>query len=326
MMLSAKFPINERVAAGGTYMGMIKEFGILAAILVVALIVRQIGVVFDISNNTQLIVGAVVVVVFGAITRSPGRIMLLVMMLIMMPLATTEIGTDGWITSLMAKPLKELGRHPAWFIVYTSFIMMMLRAFAAGPIAHKLNPLGLLALSAAIAAAGLFWLSQSAGAAVAIFGAATLYALGKTFFWPTMLGVVSEQCPKGGALTLNAVGGMGMLAVGVLGFPFIGQLQDHATTAELRASQPKIAQVVTVEKDGMYGKYEAVDSDKAKALSKAQQDEIATAQDHAQHSALATMAIFPCVMLGCYLLMMVYFKAKGGYKQVHMEFVEGPSE
>jgi MFS family permease len=324
MMLSAKFPINERVAAGGTYMGMIKEFGILASILVVALIVRQIGVVFDLSNNAQLIVGAVVVVAFSAIARSPGRIMLFVMMLIMMPLATTEIGTDGWITSLMEKPLKELGMHAAWVLVYTSFIMMMLRAFAAGPIAHKLNPLGLLALSAALAAGGLFLLSKSTG--VAIFGAATLYALGKTFFWPTMLGVVSEQCPKGGALTLNAVGGMGMLAVGVLGFPFIGQLQDHATTAELRASQPAIAQVVSVEKDGMYGKYEAVDSDKAKALPQAQQDEIATVQEHAQHSALATMALFPCVMLACYLLMIVYFKAKGGYKQVHLEFVEGPSE
>jgi len=324
MMISAKFPINERVAAGGTYMGMIKEFGILASILVVALIVRQLGVVFALGNTTQLIVGAVVVVAFGAVARSPGRIMLFVMMLIMMPLATTELGTDGWITTLMAKPLEAIGMHGAWVLVYTSFIMMLLRAFAAGPIAHKLNPLGLLALSAAIAAVGLFLLSKSTG--LAIFGAATLYALGKTFFWPTMLGVVSEQCPKGGALTLNAVGGFGMLAVGVLGFPFIGQLQDHATTMELKASQPAIAQVVLVNKDGMYGAYDAVDADKVAKLPPDQQTQIATVQEHAQHSALATMAIFPCVMFGCYLAMLAYFKARGGYKQVHLEVVEGPSE
>src|SRR5206468_8304691 len=58
-----------------------------------------------------------------------------------------------------------------------------------------------------------------------IFVAATLYGCGKTFFWPTMLGVVSDQTPRGGALTLNALGGIGMLAVGVLGFPYIGALQ-----------------------------------------------------------------------------------------------------
>ena len=34
--------------------------------------------------------------------------------------------------------------------------------------------------------------------------AATVYGFGKTFLWPTMLGVVSERFPKGGALTLGA--------------------------------------------------------------------------------------------------------------------------
>ena len=66
-----------------------------------------------------------------------------------------------------------------------------------------------------------------------IFLAATLYALGKTFFWPTMLGIVSEQTPKGGALTLNAVSGIGMLAVGVLGFPLIGAFQANKEISEV---------------------------------------------------------------------------------------------
>ena len=72
-------------------------------------------------------------------------------------------------------------------------------------------------------------------AMMAIFAAATLYAVGKSFFWPTMLGMTSEQCPKGGALTLNAMGGIGMLAVGILGFPFIGYLQESTATAKLAA-------------------------------------------------------------------------------------------
>ena len=73
-----------------------------------------------------------------------------------------------------------------------------------------------------------------------IFAAATLYGCGKTFFWPTMLGVVSEQFPKGGASTLNATGGVGMLAVGVLGVPFIGLLQENAVNTNLKANQPAI--------------------------------------------------------------------------------------
>lgn len=321
MMMVAKFPINERVAAGGSYMGMLKEFGVLAALLVVPLVVRQVGEVFGFSLMSQIIVSAAIIVVFGAIVRSPGSLMLFVMMLIMMPLATTEIGTDGWITALMEKPLAKIGLHPVLVLVYTSFIMMILRIFAAGPIAHKLNPLGLLAASAAIAAVGLYLLSMSTG--WAIFLAATLYAFGKTFFWPTMLGVVSEQCPKGGALTLNAVGGMGMLAVGVLGTPFIGLLQDNAVAKHLKAEQAPIASVVLVEKEGMYGKYEAVDGDKVKTLTAEQQATLSDITEQGKQSALATMALFPVIMLVAYLLMMAYFASKGGYKQVHLLPVEG---
>ena len=59
-----------------------------------------------------------------------------------------------------------------------------------------------------------------------LFLAATLYGVGKTFFWPTTLGVVSEQYPRGGALLLNAIAGVGMIAVGTIGGPAIGTLQD----------------------------------------------------------------------------------------------------
>lgn len=314
MMLRSRFPVQERVAAGGTYYGMLQEFGILAAIIVVALVVRQVGVVFGIGDVAQIIITAVVVIAFGAYVRSPGRMMLFVLMLIMMPLATTEIGTDGWITALMEPFFKDMGAHPAWVLIYTSFIMMVLR-FCAGPIVHSLKPLGLLAVSAAIAAVGLFCLSLSTTGFL-IFAAATLYALGKTFFWPTMLGVVSEQCPKGGALTLNAVGGMGMLAVGVLGMPFIGQLQDDASIRALKKEEPALYAVVKMNKDGMFREYEAVSPDKVKTLAKADQEKIAKIDARAKQGALAIMAIFPCIMLVAYLLMIAYFASKGGYKPV----------
>ncbi|MBM4080362.1 MAG: MFS transporter [Planctomycetes bacterium] len=320
MMLGRKFPVQERVAAGGSYLGMLQEFGVLAALLVVPLIVRQVASVFGLSVGVEVAIDLVALVGFGVIVRAPGSIMLFVLMLIMMPLATTEIGTDGWITALMEKEMQRHDLHPASVLVYTSFIMMVLRFFA-GPIVHRLKPLGLLAVSALIAACGLFFLSKAAG--IAILVAATLYGFGKTFFWPTMLGVVSEQCPRGGALTLNAVGGMGMLAVGVLGFPFIGLLQENAATAQLKKDQPALYAKVLIQKDGILGRYEAVDPEKAKTLLKAEQDTVAGVVEKAQHGALANMALFPCIMLVGYLLLMAYFASKGGYKPV--ELVSKPS-
>ena len=312
MMSMCKFPVNERVAAGGTYKGMLQEFGILAAMIVIGLIVRQVGDVFKVEPDIQLGVGIALLAAYGAYVRDFGRPMLFFLMIIMIPLATTEIGTDGWITSLMEPEMKANGYNPAWVLVYTSFIMMILRFFA-GPIVHKLSPLGLLATSAIIAAIGLTYLSAATG--ISILVAATLYGFGKTFFWPTMLGVVSEQCPKGGALTLNAIGGVGMLGVGVLGFPFIGLLQVNAVAKKIETGDQKaIYEQITEQKEGILGTYRAVVPEKVAALPAEQQEAIATIGEQAKKGALATMAVFPCIMLVGYLALIVYFKSQGGYK------------
>ena len=93
-----------------------------------------------------------------------------------------------------------MGMNAGWVLVYTSLIMMILR-FSAGPIVHRIQPLGLLAISATLGIIGLTFLSKAEGAM--IFAAATIYGMGKSFFWPTTLGIVAEQFPKGGALTLT---------------------------------------------------------------------------------------------------------------------------
>jgi len=64
--------------------------------------------------------------------------------------------------------------------------------------------------------------------------AATVYALGKTYLWPTMLAVVSERFPKGGALTIGAVGAIGMLSAGLIGVPAIGFQQDYFASRKLK--------------------------------------------------------------------------------------------
>ena len=281
-------------------------------------------------------VGIAIVVGFGAYTRALGRPLMFLLVLIMMPLATTEIGTDGWITGIMEGIAKKYEFHPGLILVYTSAIMMVLRFFA-GPIVHKLSPLGLLAVSSFLAILGLWTLSSATG--VMIFVAATLYGFGKTFFWPTMLGVVAEQTPRGGALTLNAISGIGMLAVGTLGFPYIGALQADkeiealTSSAEVRAMAPGLVRgdkLAAVTEKRIYEiiPYEAIDNDKLNAELKAipdtktreqAQTKVEELRKHSSQKALKSMVIFPLIMLVGYLFLMGYFRSQGGYKQVHLE-------
>src|SRR6185503_19712391 len=144
------------------------------------------------------------------------------------------------------------------FLVWTALIMFVLRFFA-GPIVHRIGPLGLLAACSAVAALGLLWLSQAGTAPFMLFAAATFYGFGKTFFWPTTLGVVSERYPRGGALMLNAIAGVGMISVGTIGNPGIGTVQDMAFAQEIRAADPALAARVIVERPGLFGESFAID-------------------------------------------------------------------
>ncbi|MCA9432873.1 MAG: MFS transporter, partial [Candidatus Omnitrophica bacterium] len=230
LLIGRHFPPNERVAAGVSYRDMLKEAGVVGAFVIIFLMVREVGRFFEIAMAIQYAVIVVLTVAYGAYVRSIGRPMFIFLILIMIPLATTELGTDSWITDLMRPAMENLGMNAGWVLVYTSFIMMVLR-FSAGKIVHRISPLGLLAVSAVVACIGLLFLSKATGAAILI--AATIYGFGKTFFWPTMLGVVAEQFPKGGALTLNMIAGVGMLGVGIVGSVFLGYIQDTSVYAEL---------------------------------------------------------------------------------------------
>ena len=112
---------------------------------------------------------------------------------------------------------------------------------------------------------------STASGLFAVFACATLYGFGKTFFWPTTLGVVSEQCPKGGALTLNAIAGIGMLAVGILGGPVIGKMtEDSIKVSVEEATSPETYSSVSKDSTYFLGAYTAVDGEKVGALSEDQ--------------------------------------------------------
>ncbi len=160
---------------------------------------------------------------------------LLLLLVIHMMVGYVELGTDSWITNITGTILDNKNFGIMLFI-WTSGLMFILRFFA-GPIVHKISPIGLLFVSAILGCCGLLLLGQSTGAWLCIL-AATVYGFGKTFLWPTMLGVVSERYPRGGALTLGMIGGMGMLSAGLLGTPGIGYKQDYFASHYLQDSNP----------------------------------------------------------------------------------------
>ncbi len=160
---------------------------------------------------------------------------LLALVVLQMMVGYVELGTDSWIINITETILKNKDEALIAFIV-TNVLMFTLRFFA-GPIVHKISPLGLLFFSAVLGASGLLLLGQSNTAGMWLL-AVTVYALGKTFYWPTMLGVVSEQFPRGGAVTLGVVGGLGMLSAGLLGSPGIGYKQDLAAMQYLTEVDP----------------------------------------------------------------------------------------
>jgi MFS family permease len=195
--------------------------------------------------------------------------------------------------------------------------MMVLRLFA-GSIVHHIPPLKLLAVSSAVACMGLLLLSVSAGIMVLV--AATLFALGKTFFWPTMLAVVSERFPKGGALTLNITGGVGMMAAGVIGAVIVGFVQDTSITKKLKQEEPALhAAYATEDKKSIFGDYQSIDQPKLSIANPEDQARIVQIQEVAKKEALQIIAIFPVIMFISYLFLIFYHKAKGGYKIIVLE-------
>lgn len=320
MLWNKKFPINERVAANIPYKDMLKEVGAIGAVIISFMVFAEIGRLLGLGSwfawTGALVCGAL----FYNYTKSFGRPLYIILLLIMMILATTELGVDSWISDLMNAEMQNMGLNGGWVLIYTSLIMMVLRFFA-GPLVHKLSPLGLLATCAVLAAIGLALLSNAAGAMILI--AATLYGIGKTFFWPTTLGIVSEQFPRGGALTLNAIAGMGMLAVGTFGNPILGNIQDRFVTTGLQAHDSSNGTslyntYVLDEKRSVLGKYMSVNQEKLASAPDTDKVIITSLQNAGKKETLWKIALFPVIMALSYLGLILYFRSRGGYKAISL--------
>jgi fucose permease len=133
--------------------------------------------------------------------------------------ATAELGTQQWLTPLLEKS----GASPMLILALVTGIMAIGRYFA-GPVIHKFNPIGVLFLSAIVTTIAIFMMSKVDGQM--LYVVSVLFALGVCYFWPTMIGFVSEYLPKTGALGMSLVGGAGMAATGMWN-PIIGSWLDE---------------------------------------------------------------------------------------------------
>ncbi len=321
LTIPAKFPVQERVAAGVSYRDMLREVGgvgffviaWLVAIGVVQVANTIVSTPLEVAPVIPIAIAAVIGVLAGIYTKSAGNWMFLLILFTMPFLATTELGTDGWMGELLAADLPKMA---GWVFVMISVIMTILR-FYAGPIVHKFSPIGLLVASAALAIVGLFCLGLAPAKLMVL--AAIVYAFGKTFLWSTTLGVVAEQFPKGGALTLNGVSAVGVLGMGILGAPLMGVYLDKGIDADLKTQHSAIyAKVNAGERDTMFGKVSSLKPEAVSELSEAEAEKLTIVINSNKKKAFVRQAALPAVLLFCYVILFFVFKARGGYKPIDL--------
>ncbi|MDO6447194.1 MFS transporter [Colwellia sp. 1_MG-2023] len=162
---------------------------------------------------------------------------LFLFMAVCMTLTTTsELGTQQWIERILGSS----GASPMLIMAMITGVMAVGRYFA-GPIVHKFNPSGVLLYSAVVTTIGIYSMSVATGNMVYV--SALLFALGVTYFWPTMVGFVAENIPDSGALGMSLLGGIGMFAVSMWN-PVIGKWIDEARQQALTLnSDPALAEL-----------------------------------------------------------------------------------
>ncbi len=158
----------------------------------------------------------------GEMFRATFMTPLMILMLFCMAItASTELGPNRWVPAVL-----EAGGIPGILVLAWINGLMAILRYKAGFAVENLSPTGVLSASAAVSVLGLLWLSY-AETTVMAFASATVFAVGVCYFWPTMLGFVSERVPRSGALGLGMMGATGMAVVGLWTTPWMGRIADE---------------------------------------------------------------------------------------------------
>ncbi|MBE0542409.1 MAG: MFS transporter [Verrucomicrobia bacterium] len=360
MFFGQHMPKSEASQKGLKLGEMFKDVGLLGgavACVLIALFVKSAfgpmlafftGVEFFSGSSfwwVALAVGGALWAAVGAITRgSLGHWLLFVLFIAHALIGAVELGTDGWVQNITGNILTPA--EGKILFVFTSAIMFSLR-FCADFIEKKigLSPIGILLACSVLAVVGLLLTSRIETFAGAMFALA-VYAVGKTFFWPTMLAVAGDRFPRTGAIAMSIMGGIGMMSAGMLGFPGLGYAKDRFTSEALAQTSPAVYAEYKVEQPKAWLFFKPVAAIDGRKLGEVQgnlaklrgeltsagikdpkaaveqlpadQKAVFEASIQGDRKTLKADAFIPAAMAVIYLLILLYFKAIGGYKPVHI--------
>ena len=326
MFLGQKMPKSEASQKGAKLSEMLKDVGLLGALVISYLFSLFFADTLGLGNTTGNIIAGVLMLTVAFITKfSIGSFLLFVLFITHMLIGAVELGTDGWIQNITGNLFtSEQGK---FLFIWTSAIMFSLR-FCAHWIEKnlKLSPVGLLFACSIVASIGLY-LSSSMQTLTMALVALGIYAAGKTFFWPTMLAVASDRFPRTGAVAISIMGGIGMLSAGMMGGPGLGYGKDRFAAEALAASNPAAYAEVKVEAPSKFLFFSPVNAIDGKKLAEAKdattrdakQTAIVAADQAGDRATLKADAYIPAIMAVIYLCLFIYFKTIGGYKVLKLE-------
>ena len=336
MFLGQKFPQSEASAKGLKFGEMLKDVGILGGLVVSFMLYLffqgTLAPFFEAGSSAprmiSLAIGLATLLAIGAMTKfSIGHWLIFVLFITHALVGAVELGTDGWIQNITGAILSE--QEGKMLFVFTSLVMFLLR-FCAHFIEKKagLNPISLLFICAVLGCIGLNLVSAVTAFGPAL-GALLVYAIGKTFFWPTMLAVVGDRFPATGAVAMSLMGGIGMMSAGLIGSPGLGYFKDRYASEELNKADTALhAEWKDSEKQSSLLMFDAVDPIDAKRLAEAKgaavderteaQATVVAADIEGNRRTLKVDSLIPAAMAVIYLFLIFYFRAKGGYKPVEL--------
>jgi MFS family permease len=361
MFLGQHMPKSEASRSGLTLGEMLKDVGVLGGVVICFLLTLFFGPLISSPGASYAIAGMLllflVVLTHTHGNRGEAKVpigsgLLFLLFVIHAMVGAVELGTDGWIQNITGNILTPA--EGKILFIFTSVIMFSLR-FCAGFIESKLglSPIGILLVCAVLACVGLN-LASGIETFVGAMLALAVYAVGKTFFWPTMLAVTGDRFPKTGAIAMSIMGGIGMMSAGLIGAPGLGYAKDRFASEALERDQPAIYtthKASTPSQFLVFKDVTGIDGTKLGAITekvkKAREDLVKagtddpkaaldklTTEERAVHDAsiegdrrtLTWDSIIPGLMAVLYLLLMLYFKTIGGYKIVQLAPIEEEKE
>jgi MFS family permease len=360
MFFGQHFPKSEASTKGLKLGEMLKDVGIIGALVIgffVGLFLKDgLGPLLNGLTGSDFFVSSMwtwisvafgfsVAIVFSNLSGwAVGAWLLCLLFVTHAMVGAVELGTDGWIQNITGNILTP--REGKILFVFTSALMFSLR-FCANFIEKnlKMSPVGILLACALLACLGLNLASGIATFGGAM-GALAVYAVGKTFFWPTMLAVTSDRFPRTGAVAISIMGGLGMMSAGLVGSPGLGYAKDRFASEELLKTDPALyAQYKVDQPKGwlVFKDVAAIDGAKLGAIKTnlaAQREALAKdgvsdpiaaleklppaertvleSDIRGDRRTLIADSFIPATMAVIYLLILLYFKAIGGYRAVHI--------